>query len=385
MSAAKKIFILAGEASGDRLGHELMAACTEMFGEVSWSGMGGPLMHKQGLVSDEDMDQLSIIGIGAALSAMVRLSRLADRLIENIISQRPEVIFTVDSKGFSVRFAKRLRKRLKAGQMSGSAYQPRIIHMVAPTVWAWGEWRREAFEQNFDAMLCLFPFEPELFDSAKLPSYFIGHSLGWQQYKTPASSEPLSLCLLPGSRRSEITSLLPLFLRAIDSLDNKFKSLRVYLPGFSRFEAMIRAECSQFPELDIHFDFADGASGRMLERSHLILASSGTVTLEAALAGLPGVTAYHMPFLSRIYSRFLFKQHTPILPDILLKSEHYPFLFPPYLTSGRLCDELSACLENYQQRRAELSEASQQLRHMLTQGQPDFGTALRSALKQIFR
>ena len=158
-----RLFILAGEASGDVLAAQLMHAVGKVKGPVAWSGIGGPHMKEAGLTSSEEMGQLSIIGISDALAALPRLHRLADRLIDQVLDTRPDIVFTVDSKAFSVRFAKRLRKRL-----SGGAWQPQLIHMVAPTIWAWGEWRKKVFEQTFDGLLCLFPFEPELFDQTQI-------------------------------------------------------------------------------------------------------------------------------------------------------------------------------------------------------------------------
>ena len=152
---ASRMFILAGEASGDVLAAQLMQAIEQIKVPVEWSGMGGPEMKAAGLFSSEEMSQLSVIGIGEALTALPRLSRLADRLIDRVLEVRPEVVFTVDSKAFSVRFARRLRQRL-----AGEDWRPKLVHMVAPTIWAWGGWRKTAFETAFDALLCLFPFEP---------------------------------------------------------------------------------------------------------------------------------------------------------------------------------------------------------------------------------
>ena len=107
-----RMFILAGEASGDVLAAQLMQAVEQIKGPVDWTGMGGPEMTAAGLTSAEEMSQLSVIGLGEALTALPRLSRLADRLIDRVLDTRPDIVFTVDSKAFSVRFARRLRRRL---------------------------------------------------------------------------------------------------------------------------------------------------------------------------------------------------------------------------------------------------------------------------------
>lgn len=357
---SKTIFMLAGEPSGDRLAADIMRACSEKFGQIKWCGMGGQNMQACGLTSSEDMSQLSIIGIGAALTSIIRLNRLANRLIAQIDTYRPDYIFTVDSKGFSVRFVQRLRRHL-----SGQAYQPRIIHVVAPTIWAWGAGRKHRFENVFDAMLCLFPFETSLFDSNKLALAYMGHPLGWQEQRPVPESDPFQIVILPGSRASEITHLLPLFLTSAEMLCAKQSNLgnmRFLMPVVPQLRQMADDIAAGFPDLPLTIETAHDGVETALSSSHIMLAASGTVTLEAAMAGVPGVTAYHMPFFTRIISSFLFKPHTPILPDILLGTNHYPFFFPPQLTADALTSALEEVMAQYPQRQAEIFEASDELR-----------------------
>ena len=355
----KTIFMLAGEPSGDRLGADIMRALTSKFGKLRWCGMGGPDMQACGLNSSEDMSQLSIIGIGAALASIIRLNKLADRLIAQIDSQRPDYIFTIDSKGFSVRFATRLRRYLANG-----TYQPRIIHVVAPTIWAWGAWRKRNFETAFDAMLCLFPFEPDLFDADKLALAYMGHPLGWHKQR-PIPENPVRIALLPGSRSSEIRHLLPLFLGAAQLLLKERPDVQFSLPVLPHLRPMVDDISSGFEQVPLCIDSTEDGVDRALCSSHIMLAASGTVTLEAAMAGVPGVTAYYMPFFTRIISSFLFKPHTPILPDILLGTSYYPFIFPPGLSVESLASGLIDTLDNYSQRQKQIFAASDALQTLL--------------------
>ncbi|MEL0211649.1 MAG: hypothetical protein VW891_13905, partial [Novosphingobium sp.] len=151
---AAPIFILAGEPSGDRLGASLMRAITARYGKKRWIGTGGPAMREQGLKSHFPMEELTVFGFGAAVRAYPRLSRRLDMLVELIVAEKPDIIVTVDAKGFAVRLAERLRRRL-----AGTEAPPPMIHTVAPTIWAWGHWRGNRFAHAFDGMLCLFPFE----------------------------------------------------------------------------------------------------------------------------------------------------------------------------------------------------------------------------------
>ena len=130
---AAPLFILAGEPSGDRLAARVMAGVTAARGQRQWIGVGGPAMQEEGLQSAFPMEELTVFGFGAAVRAYPHLSRRMDRLVDLIIAERPAAVLSVDVKGFSVRLAERLRRRL-----AGSGNIPPIIHTVAPTVWAWG-------------------------------------------------------------------------------------------------------------------------------------------------------------------------------------------------------------------------------------------------------
>ena len=146
------VFILAGEPSGDQLAASIMDAVEARFGSQTWFGVGGPQMRERGFESEAEMAQLSVMGFGAALSAYPRLSALAHGLVERIIEARPRAVITVDAKGFSLRLVARLKKR-----MAATGWSAPVIHVVAPTVWAWGAWRAKAVARAVDGLLCLFP------------------------------------------------------------------------------------------------------------------------------------------------------------------------------------------------------------------------------------
>ena len=152
------LFILAGESSGDLLASRIMRAVNTNYGQQKWVGVGGDHMTAEGLQSVGEMHSLSLIGIGESIMNYNRLSTFADELVEYVMQQRPQLIMTIDAKGFSVRFAARLRRR-----MQRAGWTAPIIHTVAPTVWAWGMWRRHKFARVFDGLFCLFPFERDYF------------------------------------------------------------------------------------------------------------------------------------------------------------------------------------------------------------------------------
>jgi lipid-A-disaccharide synthase len=171
-------------------------------------------MQERGLASEAEMAQLSVMGFGATLSAYPRLSALANRLVQRIIEARPRAVITVDAKGFSLRLAARLKQR-----MAAEGWSAPVIHVVAPTVWAWGAWRAKSVARAVDRLLCLFPFEVDYFTPHGLAAHFIGHPEAFNAALMPrvgdnrdngnVRSAAKRLLLLPGSRRSEIRRLVP--------------------------------------------------------------------------------------------------------------------------------------------------------------------------------
>lgn len=371
-------FILAGEASGDRLAARLMDAGGQVFQDISWFGVGGPQMSAHGLEKLADMEALSIIGFGDALRHLKTLTHLADELIDAILTRQPEYVFTVDSKGFSLRFAKRLRRALKGG-----SYQPKLVHMVAPTVWAWGAWRAKKFGQIFDYIFCLFPFELPYFKSQTANAVFVGHpDADGKARPMPDRNSGVHILLLPGSRRKEIECHLPLMLEACEKLLQNHPELRFSLPLLPHLH-MLAAPFLAKSGLQEYVDLNDSKVDKAFEQAHFIIASSGTVTLEAAIAGVPGVVIYHLSLVNRLFAKLFFKPETPVLPDIILGTDAYPFLIPPDLSTANIVQLAERGLQDIAAKNAEMARLSNQLKAELSpDGQP-FDIRLVAALRAL--
>ena len=382
---AARFFILAGEASGDTLGSEVMQACNSAYGPCSWFGMGGSKMGAQGLTSEEDMEELSIIGIAGVVVALPRLASLADRLLEQIMQDRPDAVFTIDSKMFSVRFALRLKQRMRA-----AGWSTPIIHVVAPTIWAWGKWRKNGFEDAFDGLICLFPFEPALFNQQKVKAVFAGHPAAWRTDLEPhpngnnTKRNKNLICLLPGSRRREIMTHLPVFLQACETYQKEHHpEAHFCLPTLPYLRPRIEAICAESTLNNFSIiDDKDAVSDSLTQASST-LCVSGTVTLEAALAGLPGTVCYTLSWLDSLFARFFVSLKTPVLPDIILAEAHYPVLLSKQVTHDNLVAALLVEREQFEARRDALDDVSKRLRKLLRTDEPDFVSSLHACLKQI--
>ncbi|MEC8643615.1 MAG: hypothetical protein VXZ67_11930 [Pseudomonadota bacterium] len=332
------IFILAGEPSGDRLAASLMRAIETGHGPQSWIGIGGPALMAQGMVSRHQMDQLTIMGFGAALTAYPRLSGLADRLVDEIVAARPRLVLTVDVKGFSLRLAARLKRR-----MASAGWSAPIVHAVAPTVWAWGAWRRHRVARAVDGLLCLFPFEPDYFTPLGVDAHFIGHPEAFnpaydQPIRPSWAGEAPHIAILPGSRRSEIQNMLPKMLLTLNNLRFTYPGITATIPTLPHMGVEIENVFTRMPGADtgVSVDAQEGALFRALGNAHGFLAASGTVTLQTALYGVPGVTCYITSGLSAAIGRRLVRMDRVILPNAILGRQVYPFLFQEAATPREL-------------------------------------------------
>ncbi len=375
------VFILAGEPSGDQLAARIMDAVESRFGSQTWFGVGGPQMRERGFASEVEMAELSVIGFAAALSAYPRLSALADGLVNRIIEARPRAVITVDAKGFSLRLAVRLKKR-----MAATGWSAPVIHVVAPTVWAWGAWRAKSVARAVDRLLCLFPFEVDYFKPYGLDTRFIGHPEAFNANLMPRRGDSRlekRLLLLPGSRRSEVKRMLPVMrdAHALLAADGDVVATLVTVSHLRDDVMTILGNNSR-----IKIVSGNKAFYRQLHQADAMMAASGTVTLQTALAGLPGVACYRTSLLSAWIGRRLVRMDRVILPNTLLQREVYPFLFQDAATPAALAAHIEKIFSGAGVLTAEpeAHEVAQrnanELRALLSGGKEDFETLVAAAL-----
>ena len=317
---SKLVYIIAGEASGDFLGAQLMKAIKKQTPQVQISGIGGALMENEGLQSLFPMQELSLMGLTEILPHAFHLLKRINQTVQDITQKQPAVVVTLDSPGFCLRVSKKLKKRT----------QIPIVHYVAPSVWAWREGRAKKMARKVDHLLTLFPFEPPYFKKYGLKTTFVGHPLMEQEIKPDPtfrerhcipSDAPL-LTLLPGSRQGEIDRLLPPFLEAIQLLARDYPRLQIVIPTLSHLSSTIakRLENSHLPVTIV------GSSDKYAAffASDVALAASGTVSLELAICNLPMVIAYKLSPLTYFIAKWLVKIKNVCLVNILLEKTIIP-------------------------------------------------------------
>jgi len=298
-----RIFLIAGEASGDRLGAALMAGLKTLAGEVEFHGIGGPLMAAEGLQSLFAMERLSVFGLAEVLPKLRELFALKDQAARAVLDLRPDALITIDSPDFCLRVA----KQVKAG-----APDLRTIHYVAPSVWAWRPKRAVKMARHIDHVLALLPFEPPYMESAGMSCDFVGHPVVSEPRASAteaadfraahgiAPEAPL-LLVLPGSRRSEVTRLAPVFGQAIAPLLKAHPDLAVVLPTVAHVAPLLPDLLLDWPLQPVVLDPTGQSPETVATRKRaafgaadLALAASGTVSLELAASATPMVIAYDM-------------------------------------------------------------------------------------------
>ncbi len=299
-----KVFITAGEPSGDKLGRAVMAGLRELRPDVTFAGVGGPLMEAEGLRSQFPMDELSVMGIAEVLPKYFHLKRRIRETAEAALAMQPDFMLTIDSPDFSLRVAKIVKDRSDI----------RTVHYVAPTVWAWRPGRAVKMAKVIDQVLALFPFEPPYMQAAGMACDFVGHPVVTDPVASDAEArafrtrhavgaDPLVLAL-PGSRQGEVRQLSDRFGAALRIILEARPTARVVVPCARPVAGLVRELTRDWPGNPILIDPSTdtgGADKRAAFRAaDVALAASGTVSLELAAARTPMVIAYDMAWLSRV-------------------------------------------------------------------------------------
>jgi lipid-A-disaccharide synthase len=285
------IFIVSGEASGDILAGKLMVALKRKTGgHIRFAGVGGPQSERQGLTSLFPVSDLSLMGLAEVLPHLPRLVRRLDETSAAVRQLKPAAVVTVDSPGFNLRLARRLR---------GSGIP--VIHYVAPQLWAWAPSRARRLNESVDHIMALLPFEVPFFEGFGIDCTYVGHPAidgGVKHGDGPAfrsrhglPPEAPVLCVLPGSRGGEVRRMVPVFGQALLLLKEKYPDLHIVIPAVDSVAQLVKDMTQDWPSVMIV-----DASERLdaFAASNAAMAKSGTVTLELALAHVPMVVAYRV-------------------------------------------------------------------------------------------
>jgi lipid-A-disaccharide synthase len=388
-----RLFLVAGEPSGDRLGAALMAGLKQLSGQaVEFHGIGGPMMQAEGLQTLFPMEELSVIGLTEILANYPRLARRVSDTAEAVVSMAPDALITIDIPEFSLRVAAKVKARVP---------RLRTIHYVAPTVWAWRPKRARKMARSVDHVLALLPFEPPYMEAEGMTCDFVGHPVVTEPQASAAEiaafrdkhvltpGAPVVL-VLPGSRRSEITRLAPVFGEALRPVLARHPEAQVVLPAAPAVAGHVEEQLRSWPGSPIVLDprgvaadafAAEKRAGFAL--ADVALAASGTVSLELAATATPMVIAYDMSWLSRKLVAGMLRVDTVTLVNLVAESRTVPEFIGEACRPAPIAEALNRLLDEDTARAAQLEAMALAMDRLGRDGEPPGLRAARSVLSVI--
>ncbi|WP_432450084.1 lipid-A-disaccharide synthase [Aliiroseovarius marinus] len=350
-----KVFVIAGEPSGDRLGAALMAGLKSLAPQVEFQGVGGTAMQAEGLTSLFPMSELSIMGIAEVAPKYFHLKRRIRETAKAVTLADPDVLITIDSPDFCLRVARIVKEDEVEGQTFG--HDIPVVHYVAPSVWAWRPKRASKMAEWVDHVLALLPFEPPYMEAAGMGCDFVGHPVVAEELASDNEVKafrdthdlhdaPLLLAL-PGSRRGEVTRLAERFGDTIGRVAQTHKGLQVVVPVAQGVQDLVQAQVTNWPIKPILIPATDIAAKRAaFGAADVALAASGTVSLELAASGTPMVIAYDMNWISRRLIKRLLKIDTVTLVNLVSESRVVPEFLGEDCTPDRIAPAVLDTLAN---------------------------------------
>lgn len=366
MTGQPCLMVVAGEASGDALGADLIRALRSLPGgaDIRIVGIGGPAMLAQGVSSPFDIAELSILGLFEGLAAYPRVRRKVAQAAAFAERERPDVVVLIDSWGFTLRVAKAIRKLLP---------DCKLIKYVAPQVWASRPARAGTLAKTVDHLISIQPLDLPHFEAVGLPTTLVGNPVlrrgfllaGQELYRKAAGlpDDQQIVLILPGSRPAEIRSLMPIFKETTEQLSRLRPDLKFALPLAGTVEGLVRETLKTWSvSVDVVSD--PGLKESLMRAGTVALACSGTVTTELALARCPMVVAYRMGAATYLILKRIFKPRWITMLSITAGREIVPEYLQGEARPEILCQALQDLLENEDQRNKQLADQMEALKIM---------------------
>ena len=339
----KKIFILTGEPSGDKIASKVINDLKKINQNIEYLSVGGEHLQSLGIKSIYDLKEITYLGFTNVISNIFKIRKKINETVKVIIDYNPDILFTVDSPDFTLRVAEKVKK-----------LNPKIktIHYVAPQVWVWREGRVKKIKQFIDHILLLFSFEKKYFEKENMSCEFVGHPLLQNRERKKIDINQIIgknkalISIFAGSRKSEICVLMPILLDFIKLMNNKFTDMTYVFHSTKEYSELVQSYISQSNLVNCETVSDNEIKSHILEKSIFAVAKSGTVSLEISNAKIPSIILYKMGFINFLIVKSLVKTKFANIINFAADEEIIPELLQSNCNSNNIFKIVSSFLEN---------------------------------------
>ena len=354
----KKIFILTGEPSGDKLASKVISRLQKENSNIEYSCVGGTYLNSLGIKSIFDLKEITYIGFTSVLLNIFKIKNKINKTVEEIIKFNPDILFSVDSPDFTLRVAEKVKN-----------INPNIktIHYVAPQVWVWREGRVKKFKKFLDHILLLFDFEKKYFDKENIPNTFVGHPLLEHETKDKIdlssiiSNDKKIISLFSGSRTSEVNLLLPILIDFINMMNAKFDNLTFVFHATDENKNLISKKINNINLKNVEVISDENIKKQILNKSTFAVSKSGTVSLEICNAKVPSIIIYKMNFLNFWIVKMLVKIKFANIINIINNKEIIPELIQKECNPKEIFNSVVYFLKNPELMKKQIDDCEETL------------------------
>ena len=354
----KKIFILTGEPSGDKLASKVISKLQKNNPNIEYSCVGGTHLDSLGIKSIFDLKEITYIGFTSVFLNIFKIKNKINKTVEEIIKFNPDILFSVDSPDFTLRIAEKVKKLNS---------KIKTVHYVAPQVWVWREGRVKKFKKFLDHILLLFDFEKKYFDKENIPNTFVGHPLLEEEANKKINisniipNDKKIISIFCGSRLSEVNLLLPILIDFINKMNKKYDNFIFVFHATYENKDLISKKIKHINLENTEVISEDNIKKQILKNSIFAVSKSGTVSLEICNAKVPSIIIYKMNFLNFLIIKMLVKIKFANIINIINNKEVIPELIQKECNSKEIYNSVVYFLNNPELMKKQINDCEETL------------------------
>ena len=362
----KKIFVLTGEPSGDKLASKVISKLQKIEPNIKYLSLGGENLKAIGIESIFNINEVTYLGFTRVLLNIFKIKKKINETANKILEFKPDILFSVDSPDFTLRVAKIVKQKLPS---------VKTVHFVAPQVWVWREGRVKKIKEFIDHILLLFKFEKKYFEKENISCEFIGHPLLEEESKSIEENQSIIkkkaiISIFPGSRVSEINRLVPILIKFIKLMNKKYDDFYYVFHTTTFLRELLDAKLKKSEIDNYEITSNEIIKNHILKKSIFAVAKSGTVSLEICNKKIPSVIIYKMNFINYLIIKILIKIKFANLINIAAKKMIIPELIQSNCNSSNIFKVVSEFIENPDKIKNQINETQVVLDSFKTKSQP---------------